>query len=403
MMTGDKNDYLNIEFQGQEFMTKEMISRLGLYYNSLNIQKFVHIFDHKDTCYKFYWMEAIINILAEEPDRTVLSFDEIIEEMLANAWYSVCEYHLHMGSVYGTESRNAIERAVNYIQSKSDLSSSAQRDKIEEAIRSCEHDHEFQKIINQMTDDVPYRLLSPFVPELKGNDRLWHSDQKLIEYFNLINQKSLLPYYMEFESHSIKYVHWNDPWAAMVKDNYILILEWIRSKKIRYLQDRNPGVPGIVYKLDIVTARKLNHVHHLWDAVMEKDDVIDIYTNSVLNGKRYDIDHFIPWSYVMADELWNLTPTEKASNISKSNHLPNWDKTFNAFVNNQLQLHGFIHKDDHIRELFEKCRNSNLNTLWASDLYNVNDEDQFRSLLKENMRPVYNAARLQGYSIWLQQ
>jgi hypothetical protein len=273
--------------------------------------------DNNSQCYKFYWLEALVNLLVRDGKKDV-SFHEAAYEMIIEAWYTVSEYHLHMGSVYGTESRNAIERAVNYIQSKSDLSSSAQRDKIEEAIRSCEHDHEFQKIINQMTDDVPYRLLSPFVPELKGNDRLWHSDQKLIEYFNLINQKSLLPYYMEFESHSHKYVHWNDPWAAMVKDNYILILEWIRSKKIRYLQDRNPGVPGIVYKLDIVTARKLNHVHHLWDAVMEKDDVIDIYTNNVLNGKRYDIDHFIPWSYVMADELWNLTPAEKASNISKS-------------------------------------------------------------------------------------
>ena len=373
-----------------------------IYVNNLDLERFSLMLDNNSQCYKFYWLEALVNLLVRDGKKDV-SFHEAAYEMIIEAWYTVSEYHLHMGSVYGTESRNAIERAVNYIQSKSDLSSSAQRDKIEEAIRSCEHDHEFQKIINQMTDDVPYRLLSPFVPELKGNDRLWHSDQKLIEYFNLINQKSLLPYYMEFESHSHKYVHWNDPWAAMVKDNYILILEWIRSKKIRYLQDRNPGVPGIVYKLDIVTARKLNHVHHLWDAVMEKDDVIDIYTNNVLNGRRYDIDHFIPWSYVMADELWNLTPAEKASNISKSNHLPNWDKTFNAFVNNQLQLHGFIHKDEHIRELFEKCRNSNLNTLWASDLYNVNDEDQFRSLLKENMRPVYNAARLQGYSIWLQQ
>ena len=373
-----------------------------IYVNNLDLERFSLMLDNNSQCYKFYWLEALVNLLVRDGKKDV-SFHEAAYEMIIEAWYTVSEYHLHMGSVYGTESRNAIERAVNYIQSKSDLSSSAQRDKIEEAIRSCEHDHEFQKIINQMTDDVPYRLLSPFVPELKGNDRLWHSDQKLIEYFNLINQKSLLPYYMEFVSHSHKYVHWNDPWAAMVKDNYILILEWIRSKKIRYLQDRNPGVPGIVYKLDIVTARKLNHVHHLWDAVMEKDDVIDIYTNNVLNGRRYDIDHFIPWSYVMADELWNLTPAEKASNISKSNHLPNWDKTFNAFVNNQLQLHGFIHKDDHIRELFEKCRNSNLNTLWASDLYNVNDEDQFRSLLKENMRPVYNAARLQGYSIWLQQ
>ena len=55
---------------------------------------------------------------------TETTFDAVIDEMIANAWYTVREYHLHMGSVYGNESRNAIERGVNYLQSVTDLSSS---------------------------------------------------------------------------------------------------------------------------------------------------------------------------------------------------------------------------------------------------------------------------------------
>lgn len=371
-----------------------------IYQNTLDLERFSLMLDNNSQCYKFYWLEALVNLLVRDGKKDV-SFTEAAYEMIVEAWYTISEYHLHMGSVYGNESRNAIERAVNFLQSVTDLSSSAGKDIIMDTIYSVKDDPDFQKIILQMTDDVPYRLLAPFVPELKGNDRLWHSDRRLIEYFRLINEKMLLPYYMEFESHTVKYVHWNDSWIQMVKDNYILILEWIRSKKIRYLQDRNPGVPGIVYKLDLATARKLTHVHHLWDAVMEKEDVIDIYTNTVLNGKGYDIDHFIPWSYVTTDELWNLTPSEKLSNILKSNHLPDWDVYFNTFANNQLQLRNHIQKDSHIRDLFEKCRNANLNTLWAADLYNIDSQDQFKMMLNENMKPVYNAAKLQGYGLWV--
>lgn len=378
---------------------KDDLQLVTIYQNTLDMQKFSSMLDKNSQCYKFYWLDALIYLLVEE-GKTDFSFAEAAEEMIIDAWYTISEYHLHMGSMYGEESKNAIERAVKYLQSVSELSSSADRTKISLVIDKVKDEPKFQKIISQMTDDVPYRLLSPFVPELKGTDKIWSSDRRVIEYFKLVNSTQPLPYYMEFESQKVKYVHWNDCWAEMVRDNNRIIRGWIRSKKIRYLQDRNPGVPGIVYKLDPVAKRNLTNVHHLWDAIMEKEDVIDIYTNTILNGNRYDIDHFIPWSYVAADELWNLTPSDQKTNRSKSNNLPDWDLYFNAFAVNQTLLHDQICKDNHIRKLFEDCRNSNLNSIWALDLYNTESNDQFKTQLRENMKPVYNAARLQGYRLW---
>lgn len=34
-------------------------------------------------------------------------------------------------------------------------------------------------------------------------------------------------------------------------DNFAVIMDWIRFKKVRFLQDCNPGVPGIIYKLEV--------------------------------------------------------------------------------------------------------------------------------------------------------
>lgn len=369
-----------------------------IYHNELDLKRFALMLDNNSQCYKFYWLEALVELLIKE-GKNEISYFEAASEMIVNAWYTVSEYHLHMGSMFGNESKNAIERAVNLLQQKSGLESNANRDDVLEAIGSNRPD--LEQIMKQMTDDVPYRLLSPFVSELKGNDRIWSKDTGIIAYFNTINRNNYLPYTLKYVSKLETKVLWSYPWAAMIKDNYLLIREWIRSKKVKYLQDRNPGVPGIIYKLDPEGKRDLGRVHDLWNAVMTKEDVYDIYSDEKLNDKRYDIDHFIPWSYVTTDELWNLTPSKKAVNIAKSNHLPEWELYMDRFTDIQLQLNRNIQSDTHIHELFEKCRNKNLNTLWASEqLYRPCPDEQFRQLLSENMKTIYTSAKLQGYTVW---
>jgi len=44
--------------------------------------------------------------------------------------------------------------------------------------------------------------------------------------------------------------------------------------------------------------------------------------------KDISIDHFVPWSYVAHDEMWNLNPTTKSINSFKSNKLPDWNTYF---------------------------------------------------------------------------
>ena len=74
----------------------------GEYHNSLDIEGFSRMMKDPSYCYKFYWLEAIVQLISES--RTEATYDEIINEMIANAWYSVLEYHVHLSGVYGTES-----------------------------------------------------------------------------------------------------------------------------------------------------------------------------------------------------------------------------------------------------------------------------------------------------------
>ena len=67
--------------------------------------------------------------------------------------------------------------------------------------------------------------------------------------------------------------------------------------------------------------------------IIELEPVREIYGNEILTEKDISIDHFVPWSYVAHDELWNLCPTAKEVNSSKNNSLPNWDKYFKELAN----------------------------------------------------------------------
>ena len=139
----------------------------------------------------------------------------------------------------------------------------------------------------------------------------------------------------------------------MIQDNMVPILGWIQYEKVKWLQTNNPEVPGLVYKLAPLDEkmRKLGHVRKLWEGVLEIRPVPDVFTCRPLQTKAYDVDHFVPWSFVMNDELWNLMPMDSSLNASKSSHLPKWDPYFVRFAENQFMLYEMI-QDVYKRQLY---------------------------------------------------
>ena len=98
----------------------------------------------------------------------------------------------------------------------------------------------------------------------------------------------------------------------------------------------------------------------------------------------------------------------KSLNSSKNNKLPSWNDFFYSFARYQYYLYSLVfpkHAEEQSRLLkgrFEKCRKNNINAIWAAEnLYIAgNTEEQFVNILRHNLKPVYDAARLQGYDVW---
>ena len=373
----------------------------GQYHNTLDIEGFSQMMKDPSYCYKFYWLEAIVNITSEGIQET--TFDSLIDEMICNAWYSVREFHIHLSGIQADgHVRDGLERAVNKLTELSDLPANVSKVEIKNAIK--EHNVELKPFKEQLTNMVPGRALSGFFSKSR-EEVPWGSIRRLTEYIKKIDRTiGCLPYTFGDSSKLKKEVYFNSEWMHMIQDNTVNILGWIQYEKVKWLQNNNPEVPGLIYKLAPMDEkmRKLNNVRKLWEGILDVCEVRDVFTGNPILKKQYDVDHFIPWSFVMNDELWNLMPMESSLNSSKSNKLPKWDPFFIIFAENQYGMYNLIHEKEELHKRFQACYRDNLHSIWAGqELYRPgNTKEEFYYILQKNMQPVYDSARRQGYEIW---
>ena len=387
-----------------EYDTPKIDYKLSIdqkYYNTLYIDGFSLMMKNPSFCYKFYWLEAIVKLIAENVRET--TFDAVINEMICNAWYSVREFHIHLSGIQADgQVRDGLERAIHRLSELSNIRADASKIEILNAIKK--YDKELKIYKEQLTNMVPYRALAGFFS--KNEETVdWGSVRRLTEYIEKVNKETvILPYILGTSSKLDKEVYFNGLWITMIQDNMVPILGWIQYEKVKWLQNNNPEVPGLVYKLAPMDEkmRKLGHVRKLWEGVLELCEVKDVFTGEVVKAGDYDVDHFIPWSFVMNDELWNLMPMDSSLNSSKSNRLPRWNPFFDRFAENQYLMYGFIHEKDEIHRLFEGCYRDNLHSIWAGqELYRKgNSKEEFYNILTKNMQPVYDSAKRQGYEVW---
>ena len=387
-----------------EYDTPKIDYKLSIdqkYYNTLYIDGFSLMMKNPSFCYKFYWLEAIVKLIAENVKET--TFDTVINEMICNAWYSVREFHIHLSGIQADgQVKDGLERAIYRLSELSNIRADASKIEILNAIKK--YDKELKIYKEQLTNMVPYRALAGFFSKSEGSVD-WGSVRRLTEYIEKVNKETvILPYILGTSSKLDKEVYFNGLWITMIQDNMVPILGWIQYEKVKWLQNNNPEVPGLVYKLAPMDEkmRKLGHVRKLWEGVLELCEVKDVFTGEVVKAGDYDVDHFIPWSFVMNDELWNLMPMDSSLNSSKSNRLPRWNPFFDRFAENQYLLYGFIHEKDEIHRLFEGCYRDNLHSIWAGqELYRKgNSKEEFYNILTKNMQPVYDSAKRQGYEVW---
>lgn len=356
--------------------------------DDLQIEYLGHLFDNTSECYKMFWFQVIVRkIIAGQ---TSASYEEIIDEMIADAWYMVAEYHLNLGP------RDNLELAVKRLDEISDLRPATEKSTLLEYIECCT-DAEVLKCKKALTHNVPYRLQAPFL-DMKTDD--WKvGERQLIER---INAYSNLLYQFDSLDGLQTRIHFNETWSEYIIHNQVIIKGWLNYNLVDYLQRRNPNVPGVIDKLNPPQERNLQDIQKYWKMIIDIHPVVEIYGGKQLDTSDISIDHFVPWSYVANDEIWNLHPTTKSINSAKSNGLPVWNEYFRPLAELEYQSYCMTQQYDAIRSAFEKCKKKHLNSmtiegrLYAPDL----KEAEFQQRLSEIILPVYQSAKAAGFREW---
>ncbi len=359
------------------------------YSEDLNVERLGRLFDKMSESYKIFWFQAIVNKVISEKE--ALTYQELINEMIADSWYMVSEYKLNLGP------SDTLEALVHYIYEISGLKTSEKKVNILNYLEQCK-DKKVSDMKRTLTYFVPYRLQAPFVETFAGSE--WNLSKPNLA-MRMNQEKRLIYYYANIRGMSTS-IYVRPEWCNYIRKNQEILKGWIQYNLIMYLQRRNPNVPGISSKLEPPQDRKLNKVIKYWKTIMAITPVTDIYGNEVLTEETLSIDHFIPWSYVAHDEFWNLHPTTKSINSSKSNYLPDWNKYFTALYDKEYFSYQMMWKYDVVHKEFLKCSREHVNNNDVlMKLYREGiSKGEFQGNLENILLPVYNAARNAGFKSW---
>lgn len=342
----------------------------------------IKVFQKTTNSYKYYWWYSILVLLKSKKCRNI-QLDEIAFQMIILAWYPVNYYKLSLGKQ---------DQLANYIRDLknqfNELSEDIKEADLELFLIQNKNHPTINAIIQSLIKYVPYRFIRPwFEKETLGmKDSIVNNEiLKLQEFKNS-------PYRIDFFGNKIVI---NEDWYNWIYSNILLMESFTFYELFKYVEKNNPYVTNISLKLFKPQSRKLSEPTKLWKNFIETKghSINSVFENKpLLSIQKLAIDHYLPWSLVTHDKLWNLHPIEQEANSSKSNKIAD-DKYLWNYTNLQFK---FLH---HISYLNPKYLEDyfTLFSINKSELLNISNQ-KFTEMLCTKIAIEIELANNLGYN-----
>ena len=345
----------------------------------LPVYRLASVFNNTTATYKFYWFISLLDAVVKENKR-VVSFWEIIAGMLAESWYPIHYFKLSFGK---SDSLFVQSKA---LQQMLNIPIDADKDRIKSLLIENVGNQRVKSCLRVFSLNVPYRFLSPWFT--------YTTDADVVRQSQLFHNQCLYAIRGEM-------IETNPMWIDYLCEHYAILSGFAFWNLTLFLQKRNPNVPDVPSKLIKPIQRdSLTRQHRFWDAYISSVGSIRcIYTDKPLYPKSYDLDHFIPWSFVSHNLLWNLLPADSSINSSKSNNLPSLDAYLRPFTN----LHHEALKSLYPLKPNDKIFEDYL-TIYDSvpELIKLSEVD-FCNVFRKTLSPMVQIAENMGFQTWNKQ
>lgn len=355
--------------------------------NNIDIIKIINIFDNTTSTYKFYLFKILLNLA--QKNKSEITFEQIIRQMIYLSWNTIIDYKLNLGK------GDNLQKIVEQIKRDYKINDKTPQIKIKKLILN---EIEITSVHYGLIKQVPYRLIRPFykiktTTEAKINQKITIMSQNSntafykIEKLNKTNESKLIL---------------NENWISYFNSNNVILNGWTNYKLIQFLEIKNPNVPNISKKLELNDRINLTNERKLYQKLLNDVKLQDIYSNLKLNEltKEIDLDHFLPWTYVMHNNIWNLIPATKKSNIQKSNFLPS-KKYFSKFTQQQLKIFKYCvtNKENKFLEQYKLIyKELDLDKI-RQNRYEIN-EKEFEENLYQVIDAMWETAKNNGFGVW---
>ncbi|BAY86424.1 hypothetical protein NIES267_59320 [Calothrix parasitica NIES-267] len=362
--------------------------------DSLDISALSRIFESTTNSYKYLYFLSLLDILKRKNFDVVspISFQDIIVEMLANAWYS----HNYFKLSFGTQDK--IANKLDFLELEITQPILKFKDTDKKLLRTAIRNQNIVDIVAFISNYVPYRLIRPFFTEDTRGFKDYDVNPAIITLSkNKFDDEKPLYCFNAQKQKDCNAIILHPDWISYFKTNYVIVRGWASWEWLKYMQQRNPMTPNVINKLFMPQQRdSLSKQSKYWKTVLTYQEIKCIYSEVQLNTNEISLDHYLPWSFVAHDQLWNLIPTTPSVNSSKSNKLPS-KKYFFSFV--KLQHSGLSVSNNNLSKnswlKYTESFMSDLKMNQPDDLLNL---EILTNAYESNLQPLITLASNQGFS-----
>lgn len=344
------------------------------------------LFDNRTNSYKFLFFLAILDRLesANFDSSVPMILDDLITDMLALAWYPHVYFRLSFGK------QDQVTTELEAISTDSVRKGASQKRTERDALRAILANRQSVQLLARY---VPYRLIRPFfaaqTSRLKDHAVNGRVAELASEYFS-----DARPLYRFADGGRLIVIH--PRWCDYLKYNFPVVKGWARWKWFQYMQRVNPSVPSLGLKLFPPPERaSLRKQTQYWRLVISHSTVFCIYSGQPLRLDQFALDHFLPWSFMVSDNLWNLIPVVPEANSAKSDKLPH-ERYLTALIDVQHSGLKVTHDSLPLIEWLDYAQ-SFLVDLRIASKDDLLDRNRLHNAYETNFLPLLTLATVNGF------
>lgn len=260
----------------------------------------------KRSTYKFGLIKSIMDNLfncVEDGKGYLLNYDYIFEKFTENYWNLVIKYNLSQIRTDGRSDKSQLESILIKASKNNSIVSKLEYSSIESDVR--------REIASDIKKACKKYVMGALYKDFEG----------VLYDFNNAEERIIIK---------------EPAYKFMVKYKKELeIMNYYSWAKL--LEKINPEdmTSRLLDKLELATPKRNNLSVYCQILFEEFQECNCFYCGKKLN-KSIHVDHFIPWSFVKDDKIWNFILTCPSCNMKKSNKLPNYEFVIRIERRNEL-------------------------------------------------------------------